>query len=83
MYLFSCIKEYEKVMEMTLESGTTSVCVCVCVPLVSVQCGEQLAPHYSSLGLGLVKGDNIYLGLFRCKHFSSSKGDLHGHRVPL
>lgn len=60
------------------------VCICVCVP-VPVQCGEQLASHYSSLVPGGWLGGNglLYLGLFRCKHLDSSKGDRGGHRVPL
>lgn len=64
---------------MIQKGQTNDFCVCV----VSVQCDEQLAAYYSPVGRGWVKGDNIYLGLFRSKHFSSSKGDLHGHRVPL
>lgn len=73
-FFFFYIKWWQKVQ-------TNDFCVCVCV--VSVQCDEQLTAYYSSMGRGWVKGDSIYLGLFRCKHFSSSKGDLHGHRVPL
>ena len=79
----SYIREYKKVIDMTWESGTTAIGLRVCVHLGSVQCGERLAAHYLPLGLGWGAGDNIYWGLFRCKHFSSSKGDLHGHRVPL
>lgn len=57
------------------------VCACVCT-VQRPACGSFIAGR-SGAG-GWVSGNSLlYLGLFRYKHFDSSKGDHRRHRVPL
>lgn len=60
------------------------VCVCASVSMYSAVSSLPLIILCWSWGGGGVGGNNVLsLGLFRCKHFDSSKGDQHRHRVPL